>query len=82
MKTKKKIIAIIMMALLCMSLAACGGGGGSSDSGSGEAVLLGNTGPLTGPAAIYGNAVKNGGQLAVDDINAANPDGIQLAWQA
>jgi len=82
---KKNWTKFVVAALSCMMafmLAACGGGGGSSDSGSGEAVLLGNTGPLTGPAAIYGNAVKNGGQLAVDEINAANPDGIQLAWQA
>ena len=36
--------------------------------------------PSTGPAALYGLAVKNGGQLAVDEINAANPDGVQLEW--
>ncbi len=31
-------------------------------------------GPLTGGAAIYGNAVKNGEQIAVDEINAISPD--------
>ena len=31
---------------------------------------LGGVGPLTGPAAIYGNAHNNGCQIAVDEINA------------
>lgn len=31
---------------------------------------IGGTAPLTGAAAIYGNAVKNGAQIAVDEINA------------
>ena len=68
--------------MMVFAFAACGGSNsGSSDAGD-NVVMLGNTGPLTGPAAIYGNAVKNGGQLAVDEINKANPDGVQLAWQA
>ena len=31
---------------------------------------IGGIGPTTGDAAIYGTAVKNGIQLAVDEINA------------
>ena len=83
-KTWTKVVVVALSCMMVFMLAACGGGGSSSggDAGEGGAVLLGNTGPLTGPAAIYGNAVKNGGQLAVDEINAANPDGLQLAWQA
>ncbi len=34
-------------------------------------IVIGGIGPLTGGAAIYGNAVKNGAQLAVDEINSA-----------
>ena len=79
-KTWTKVVVVALSCMMAFMLAACGGG--SSDAGEAGPVLLGNTGPLTGPAAIYGNAVKNGGQLAVDEINAANPDGIQLAWQA
>ena len=41
-----------------------------------DAFKLGGTGPLTGGAAIYGNAAKNGAQIAVDEINAAG--GIQF----
>ncbi len=81
-KNWKKAVVVAVSCMMVFMLAACGGGGGSSDAGDSGALLLGNTGPLTGPAAIYGNAVKNGGQLAVDEINAANPDGLQLAWQA
>ncbi len=35
------------------------------------AFKIGGTGPLTGGAAIYGNAAKNGAQIAVDEINEA-----------
>ena len=32
---------------------------------------IAHIGPLTGPAAVYGNATSNGGQIAADEINAA-----------
>ncbi len=34
-------------------------------------LVIGGIGPLTGGAAVYGIAVKNGAQLAVNEINAA-----------
>ena len=50
----------------------------SSDAGSGDAVLkIGGIGPTTGGAAIYGEAVKNGAELAVKEINA---DGGINGW--
>jgi branched-chain amino acid transport system substrate-binding protein len=82
-KTWTKFAVVALSCIMAFAMAACGGG--SSDSGDSDAagtLKLGTTGPLTGAAAIYGNAVKNGGQLAVDEINAANPDGVQLSWQA
>ena len=42
----------------------------------GSAFKLGGTGPLTGGAAIYGNAVKAGAEIAVEEINAMG--GIQF----
>lgn len=39
-----------------------------------RAFKIGGTGPLTGAAAIYGNACKNGAQIAVDEINAEGGD--------
>ncbi len=80
MKSAKKILAIFVSAMLLVSMTACGSnnaGGGSADaSGSAGAIKLGGIGPLTGAAAIYGNAAKNGAQIAVDEINAKG--GIQF----
>ncbi len=78
----KKLFALAMAAVMTMSLAACGGKedapaapaasapAASAPAASGAAFKLGGTGPLTGGAAIYGNAAKNGAQIAVDEINA------------
>ncbi len=42
---------------------------------------MARTGPITGGAAIYGNAVKNGIQIAVDEINAAGGiNGYQIDY--
>ena len=56
--------------------------GSTSDSGSGDAVLkIGGIGPTTGGAAIYGEAVKNGAELAVKEINAdGGINGIQIEF--
>ena len=82
-KNWTKFAVVVLSVMMVFAMTACGGG--SSDGGSEEAagagtLHLGGIGPLTGPAALYGVAVKNGAQLAVDEINAANPDGIQLSW--
>ena len=37
----------------------------------GEGFKIGGIGPVTGGAAVYGQAVKNGAQIAIDEINAA-----------
>ncbi len=80
-KTWTKFAVVAMSFMMVFALAACGGGSSDSGDAGSTALKLGNTGPLTGPAAIYGNAVKNGGQLAVDEINAAAGSEV-LAWQA
>ena len=43
---------------------------GESTATSGEVFKIGGIGPVTGAAAVYGLAVKNGAQIAVDEINA------------
>ena len=47
----------------------------------GAAIKLGGIGPLTGGAAIYGNAAKNGAQIAVDEINALGGMQFELNFQ-
>ena len=65
--------------------AAAGGAADSAeDSGaaSSDAVfVIGGSGPLTGGSALYGTAVQNGGQVAVDEINAnGGINGYQVKW--
>lgn len=73
----KKFISLFLASLFVLgSLAACSGSG-DTDA---DTLLIGGIGPITGGAAIYGNAVKNGMQLAIDEINAAGGvNGIKLA---
>ena len=73
---------------MAFSFAACGGasstsGAASTASGtaSGAAIKIGGIGPLTGGAAIYGNAVKNGAELAVEEINAQGGLQFELNFQ-
>ena len=87
MKTSfaKKFMVIALALAMVFTFAACGGssGGGGSDEGgdSGAAVIkIGCSGPLTGGASIYGTAVKQGAEIAVAEINEANPD-LQIEFK-
>ena len=85
---KKKLLSLALAGMMVLGLAACGGNGGdtssdastdsSTDSSAaaptGAAFKLGGTGPLTGAAAIYGVAAKNGATIAVEEINALGGD--------
>ena len=65
---KKTILKVLC---LCLSVVMLGGmfiGCGENEE---EAYVIGLSGPLTGGAAVYGTAVKNAAQMAVDEINAA-----------
>lgn len=59
-------------AVLALCLAACMIPAASAEG----AIKIGVIGPMTGGAAVYGNAVANGAQIAVDEINALG--GLQL----
>ena len=72
----KKVLSAVLAATMAVSMAACGQAGESGQPATGTAIRIGGIGPLTGGAAIYGNAVKNGAQLAVEEINAKG--GLQL----
>ena len=45
----------------------------------GDAFKVGGIGPVTGGAAVYGQAVKNATELAVNEINALG--GVQFEFQ-
>ena len=78
----KKVLAIVMAALMVAALfAGCAPAGtaGSGDTAKNTEIVIGMSGPLTGGAAVYGVAVKNSAQMAVDEINAAGGlNGYQL----
>ena len=68
--TFKRLTALAMACAMSLSLTACGGGEASYTAENTEYVI-GFSGPLTGDAAVYGVAVNNSAQMAVDEINAA-----------
>ena len=87
---KKKFACLAMAMVMVLSLAACGGkkeeapAAAPAESGSDSSVSVfkvGTIGPLSGDAAIYGQAVANGAKIAVDEINAAG-GAIQFELQS
>jgi branched-chain amino acid transport system substrate-binding protein len=54
---------------------------GIDDSAAAGTYKIGGTGPLTGGAAIYGNAAKNGATIAVEEINALGGIQFELNYQ-
>lgn len=71
-RTFVKLMAVCLTLLMTLPmLSACGG--------SGEEIVIGAIGPLTGGSATYGTSVKNGIQIAVDEINeAGGVNGVKL----
>ena len=83
MKMKKVLSAMLVAAMAMSLLAGCGGSEKKETSeGGSEVIKIGGIGPVTGDVAIYGQAVKDGAQLAVDEINAAGGiNGYQVEFQ-
>ena len=69
----KKVFAIILAAAMVFAL-------GASAFADG-AFKIGGTGPLTGGAAIYGNAAANGAAIAVEEINALGGIQFELKYE-
>ena len=65
-----KAFAVILALVFCLSaFAACSGPVNYAENNT--EFVIGVSGPLTGGAAMYGIAVQNAAQMAVDEINAA-----------
>ena len=89
----KKVLAFVLAVVRVFALAACGGSSSAPAATQAPAAAapadaapaagafkIGSQGPLTGGAAIYGTAVMNAIQIAVDEVNAMG--GIQFEFQS
>ena len=90
-KVTSLFLAVAMVATL---LVGCGSTAATTDApeatdaatadvaADGEGFKIGGIGPVTGGAAVYGQAVKNGAELAIEEINAAGGvNGSQLVFK-
>ena len=69
----KKLLAILMAACLVFAFAGCG------EKTGGDTIKLGGIGPISGGAAVYGQAVQRGAEIAVEEINALG--GLQFEFK-
>ena len=73
-KWMKGIAAAALAAMMCTAFAGCGGGDKQAASASaGQSAKVGFVTAYTGPGAAYGVAMKEGVDLAVEEINS-NPN--------
>ena len=78
----KKFLSLSLIVLLCMGmLTGCGGGGTANNGDNAAAIKVGGTGPLTGGAAIYGIAVKQAAEMAVEEVNAKGGLQFELKYE-
>lgn len=81
----KKFFCMMMAVLMVLAMTACGGEKTPTpNQDETETIRIGGIGPLSGGYANYGFSVKNGAQLAVDEINAAggiNGKQVELSFQ-
>ena len=88
-KIFKTSLAVAMTICMAATMTACGGGSSASsntaaqpaaeEASSAAAIKIGGSGPLTGAAAVYGQAVKNAAEIAVEEVNAKG--GLQFELQ-
>ncbi len=85
----KKALSLMLALVMVLALAACGDKGGKTpdtttttpDTTGTQTFKIGGTGPLTGGAAIYGLAVKQAAELAVEEINAMDGVHFELRYE-
>ena len=70
----KKIISLVLCLVMLAGVSVfCFTSCNGEDGGT---IKIGFSGPLSGGAAMYGIAVKNSAQMAVDEINAMDDNGL------
>ena len=77
----KKLCSLVLAFVMVMGCLSILSGCASSDDWKTDEnglveLVIGGIGPLTGDYANYGTSVRNGAQIAVDEINAANAKGV------
>ncbi len=81
---KKLVSLLLSVAMVATLLVGCGSAAQTTETtaaADGQTFKIGGIGPLTGGAAVYGIAVKNGAQIAIDEINAAGGiNGFQIEY--
>lgn len=92
----KKLLSLLLCVCMMVTLFGCGGKStqqattnAASENAETSAEIakelkfkFGGLGPLTGGAAVYGTAVKNGTQIAIDEINARGGiNGYQVEYK-
>ena len=90
-KISEKILALGLSAMMTVPfMTSCSKSGDSADSSSdgsssaaaGTTIKIGAIGPVTGGAAVYGQAVKNAAEMAVKEINEAGGiNGVQIEFK-
>jgi branched-chain amino acid transport system substrate-binding protein len=79
---RRNLVATLCAVTVAAGLLACGGGkgsggsasapaGGTGGSSSGDTILIGHFGSMTGSEATFGQSTDNGIRLAIKEVNAA-----------
>jgi len=74
----KKMITASLAAVMLLTAAGCGGSDKKKDASGGNTAKIGLVTITTGGAAAYGLAIKEGAELAVEEINAKSKTKIEL----
>jgi len=70
-KFQRARVAAVSVAVLALALVAgCGGGDSGGDDGSGGAIKVGASLPLTSPLSAEAESLQSGYEMAAEDINA------------
>ena len=82
-KSLRKSLTVLTTVAMCMAaMTGCSGNG--QNNANVDVYKIGGIGPLTGDAASYGISVKQGAQIAIDEINATggvNGKSLELIFE-
>ena len=78
MRSRKLLILIVAICMIAatMLFASCGDDGGGEPEGETKTIKIGLSAPLSGAGATYGEDIKAGLDMAINEINAAG--GIKI----